>query len=425
MEKENKKENIKDIKKSSNIKSRNNFSKHNRGKKESNIINKSVEFNLLEVVLIILITGILVSITSGLIVYNNYDKLEFSSITGSSSSYEFKEFVEHYNTIVNNYIDEVDKEELLDAAIEGMYNYLGDDYSMYMSADDTNTLEEQLVGEYEGIGVEITSFISDEEIFTYITKVFENTPAQNAGLLPGDRFVSLDGVDLRDKDAEYVSNTIKYGEKASFELVVLRDEKEVKVTINRDHVYINSVHSKVDGNVGYIQIETFSSTTKEQVKKAIDSFEEDVTSLVIDVRDNTGGYLNSAYETSDLFINKGEIIYQLKDKNEIITKYEALEGIYRHFDKIAVIVNNSSASASEILAIALKEKANAIIVGATSYGKGTVQETKTLSSGAMVKYTTAYWLSPNGNSINEIGIEPDIVVENIDEQYSKAIEAVK
>jgi len=425
MEKENKKENIKDIKKSSNIKSRNNFSKHNRGKKESNIINKSVEFNLLEVVLIILITGILVSITSGLIVYNNYDKLEFSSITGSSSSYEFKEFVEHYNTIVNNYIDEVDKEELLDAAIEGMYNYLGDDYSMYMSADDTNTLEEQLVGEYEGIGVEITSFISDEEIFTYITKVFENTPAQNAGLLPGDRFVSLDGVDLRDKDAEYVSNTIKYGEKASFELVVLRDEKEVKVTVNRDHVYINSVHSKVDGNVGYIQIETFSSTTKEQVKKAIDSFEEDVTSLVIDVRDNTGGYLNSAYETSDLFINKGEIIYQLKDKNEIITKYEALEGIYRHFDKIAVIVNNSSASASEILAIALKEKANAIIVGATSYGKGTVQETKTLSSGAMVKYTTAYWLSPNGNSINEIGIEPDIVVENIDEQYSKAIEAVK
>ena len=423
MVKENKIEKIKDKKNNELIENKK-VSK-NRRKKDSNNINKTVQFNLLEVVLIILITGILVSITSGLIVYNNYDKLEFSSIISSSNNSDYKEFIEHYNTIINNYIDEVDKEELLDAAIEGMYNYLGDDYSMYIGADDTNTLEEQLEGEYEGIGVEITSFISEEEIYTYITRVFEDTPAQRAGLQAGDRFISLDGVDLKDKDAEYVSNTIKYGEKSSFELIVLREEKEVKVTINREHVYINSVSSKEIDNVGYIQIETFSSTTKDQVKKAIDSFGENITSLVIDVRDNTGGYLNSAYETADLFIIEGETIYQLKDKNEIITKYEALEGIYRHFDKIAVIVNNSSASASEILAIALKEKANAIIVGTKSYGKGTVQETKTLSSGSMVKYTTAYWLSPNGNSINEVGIEPDIVVEDVDEQYNKAIEAVK
>ena len=163
----------------------------------------------------------------------------------------------------------------------------------------------------------------------------------------------------------------------------------------------------------------------EQVSKLIKSFDKNVNSLIIDVRDNSGGYLSSAYETADLFIPKGKVIYQLKDGKGEISKYKAKSGVTRDFKKIAVLVNSGSASASEILAIALKETVGAKIVGTTSYGKGTVQETKRLSSGAMVKYTMAYWLSPNGNSINKVGIKPDVEETNASNQLEKALKVVK
>ena len=148
-------------------------------------------------------------------------------------------------------------------------------------------------------------------------------------------------------------------------------------------------------------------------------------SVVIDLRDNTGGYLNAAYDVSELFLKKGKVVYQLKNRENKITKYTAKIGEYRGFNKITVIINSSTASASEILALALKESAGAKIVGVKSYGKGTVQETSKLKSGSMVKYTTAYWLSPNGNSINKIGITPDYIEEENENQLQKALEIAK
>ena len=174
-----------------------------------------------------------------------------------------------------------------------------------------------------------------------------------------------------------------------------------------------------------VQIETFSGTTSKQIKNKLDDFSDNINSVVIDVRNNSGGYLSAAYEISDLFIEKGKNIYQLKDRNENIKTFKAQFDVYRKFDKIAVLVNEYSASASEILALALKESAGATIVGVKSYGKGSVQETNVLSSGAMVKYTTAYWLSPEGNSIDKVGIVPDIEVSKVEKQLDKALEAVK
>jgi carboxyl-terminal processing protease len=390
-------------------------------REEIEIINKSVDFNLLEVVIIILITGIVVSIASGLIVYNNYDRL---NVKQNNNRDELSEFIDSYNHILDSYVEEVDKKELIEAAIEGMYNHLNDGYSMYLDVDNTNDLEEQLSGEYTGIGVEIRTEVKDNgKNVTIINRVFDNSPAQRAGLKAEDIILKIDGEDVI--DASNMADTIKKGNKESYEITYKRNGKEHTITLVRERVYINSVTSKTYDNVGYIKLETFSATTETQVRNAINGFDSNITSLVIDLRDNTGGYLSAAEDVSELFIDKGNVIYQLKDKNGKITKHFAQTNAIRKFDKIAVLVNSSSASASEIVAIALKEDLNAIVVGTTSYGKGTVQETKVLSSGAMVKYTTSYWLSPKGNSINKEGIKPDIEEEKEGKQIDAAVKAVK
>ena len=163
----------------------------------------------------------------------------------------------------------------------------------------------------------------------------------------------------------------------------------------------------------------------DQIKTKLDSFSKNVNSLVIDLRDNTGGYLTAAHDISELFLEKGSVIYQIKDKDGNITKYKASNGVYKHFNKITVLINENSASASEILTLALKENLGASVVGTKSFGKGTVQETKMLNSGAMVKYTTSYWLSPKGNSINKIGIVPDYEETDPNNQLEKAITVTK
>ena len=149
--------------------------------------------------------------------------------------------------------------------------------------------------------------------------------------------------------------------------------------------------------------------------------------LMIDLDETicTGGYLQAAYNISDLFIEEGKNIYQLKDRNEKIDIYKAKEGIYKKFNKIVVLIDGQNASASEVLTLALKESAGAVVVGTKSFGKGTVQDTKILESGSMVKYTSAYWLSPNGNSINKVGIEPDILVEDYTKQLDEALSAAE
>ena len=389
---------------------------------ENDIINKSVEFNLLEVIVIILITGIAVSITSGLIVYNNYDKL-FVRESSNNTNSELKEFTDVYNEIVNNYVKEVDKEALIEAGISGLYSYLQDDFSTYIDKEYSEALEEQLDGEYDGIGIEmITYYENGEPTVTKISKVFRNTPAEEAGLQVGDILKKVDGIVV--EDATFVANTIKKGNKDSYEVTYERDGEEHTLKINKKRVQIDSVSSKTYDNVGYLKIDTFSNMTYSQVKSELNNL-SNVDSLVIDLRDNTGGYLQSAYNIADLFLEKDKVIYQLKDRTGSVKSYKAQEDVYRKYNKIVVIVNTNTASASEVLTLALKENLNATVVGATTYGKGTVQDTKILSSGAMVKYTSAYWLSPKGNLIDGIGIKPDIAVENEESQLEEALKAAK
>ena len=416
--KEEKKEEVKKTKKTTTKKV---VTKKSKPESDMEIVDKSVEFSLVEVIVIILITGIVVCIASGLIVYNNYDKL---NLNREEIPNELNELISNYHNIKDNYVGEVNDKEILDAAIEGMYNKIGDNYSMYLSQEDTESLEEQLEGEYTGVGIEIRSEVDKKgNVTTIINRVFSDSPAERAGLKSGDILLYVDGVDV--VDASWVAETIKKGNKESYEIVYKRDGKANSLTLVRERVSINSVSSKTYENVGYIKIDTFSNKTFEQVKTYVSEFDNDVKSIIIDVRDNTGGILKSAYDIADLFVEKGKNIYCLKGKEEKIEEHKAASGVFRNFDNIVVLINEGSASASEVLALALKESANAKIVGVKSFGKGTVQETKTLSSGAMVKITTAYWLSPNGNSINEVGIVPDVEEKDVNKQIDAALKVVK
>lgn len=191
---------------------------------DTDIIKKSVDFSLIEVIVIVLITGIAVSVASGIIVYNNYDKLNNQMVSACDA--DLIEFVDNYNKILNNYVEDVDKDKLIEAAISGMYNYIGDEYTMYIGTDDTSDLQEQLQGEYTGIGIEITTEIdSNNNQIVRITKVFKNSPAEKSGMKVNDIINKVDGVEM--KDASEISTTIKKGTRTHTKLHILEMEKKI------------------------------------------------------------------------------------------------------------------------------------------------------------------------------------------------------
>ncbi len=393
-------------------------------RKESNEIRTNLDFSLPEVIVLLLIACLVVSVASGIVVYKNYGKLAGITDTNQTiTSKDLDEFVQNYNIILNGYVEKVDKKELLDAAISGMYNFLGDDYSMYLSKEDSQSFEERLAGEYDGIGVEIVTLTDGETYITVVSNVFKDTPAEKAGIKTGDIITKVDGKEVL-KSSE-LANYIKNNEKKEFEVTIKRDDKEETLKIVKEHVLINSVTSKTEGNVGYIKIDTFSDKSESLVKEALDSFGDEITSLVVDVRDNSGGYLTSATDISELFVDEGSIIYQIEDRNGEISSYKATKPSYKKFNKIVVLVNESSASASELLTLVLKDNLGAKVVGTKTFGKGSVQATNILESGAMVKYTTAHWMGPAGVCIDKEGIEPDVEVKEADKQYNRAIEEAK
>lgn len=369
-------------------------------KKIKNKKDKTATFNLIEVIVIIIMTSLVVSVSTGIIVYKNYYKIDKTS---SNKDY-LKELEYAYNNILNSYIEKVDEKELTNAAIKGMYNYLGDPYTSYLDKDSTDNLMDRLKGEYKGIGVEITT----NESGTVVMTVFENSPAEEAGIMVGDIITKVKGVDVNGKTTSEVSNMIK-STNGNVEIEVNRGGITKTLTLKVSTVSIKSVIKNKYDKTGYLRIETFSNTTYKQFKENLETLEKDgIENLIVDVRNNGGGFLNSAVEIAELFVEKGKPIYglQTKDKKEM---YKDTTKEKRDY-KVMVLINGGSASASEVLAAALKESYGATLLGTKSYGKGTVQDTSELESGGMIKYTTAYWLTPKGVTINEKGLTPDIEV---------------
>ena len=353
--------------------------------------------------------------------------------TNSSVPSELKEFVDTYNDIVNNYYDNVNKEELIDAGIKGMINYLDDPYATYFDGTSSTNFNQTLEGNYEGVGIEVT--LDNNKV--KITKVFADTPAKKAGIKVGDYITKVNGESVEDKSLSDVVSLIKNAKNKEVEITITRDNQEKAMKVTRTTVDMPYTSSKVyeenGKKIGYLKIEMFSNNITKQVKKELESLKKkNIDKLVIDVRDNPGGYLTQVTEILSLFMTKKDVIYQLQTKNNKEKVYgTSSKATYSY--PVVVLINENSASASEILASAFKETYNAEIVGVNSYGKGTVQKTGDLNNGDTIKYTVQKWLTPKGNWINEKGVTPtkevklelkenEILTEDNDNQLKAAIE---
>lgn len=332
-------------------------------------------------------------------------------------SKELSKFYDSYDILVENYNGNVDKKELVDAAINGMVSSVGDQYTSYVDTEGTNSFNQLVDGKYNGIGCLIQE-TEDKKI--KVMQVYENTSAYKAGIKVGDIIKKVDDKDSSIGSTE-LANYIKSSKNKSYSVTVLRDDKEIKFTLSKNEVEIPVVTSKIfdkgDKKIGYISISIFSSVSAKQFKSNLEKIEkEGIDSLIIDVRDNNGGYLSSVTDITSYLLPRGKIIYQVQKSNSKIKATKDKTIVKREYP-IAVLVNENSASASEILAGAIKESYNGYVVGMKTYGKGTVQQVSELSDGSMIKYTIENWLTPNGNWINEKGIDPTDEVELSDDYY--------
>ena len=383
-------------------------------KEKTNKIYKEVKnknlFKMYEVIVLTIITftiGIIMGYIGGI----NLHKDE-----STKYSKDLKEFIKNYQYIVQNNIADVSDTELIKGAIEGMLSKFEDNYSYVISDVDKENFNIQLMGEYEGIGIEIVT-TQDNEVYIY--SVFDNSPSKEAGLEVGDLVLSVD--DINAEDSSELAKYIKKSNKESFNIKIKRNDEEKTFTVKRDKIIINSVSSRIiekdDKKIGYIYIGIFSATTSKQFKDALDKLEnENIDSLIIDVRFNNGGHLTTATKILSYFLDSKNIIYQTEKDGKIEKFYSSGNETKKY--PIVIIQNEQSASASEMLSSTLKEQYNAKVVGKNSFGKGTVQELITLSDGTEYKFTTKKWLTPKGNWINKKGVDVDFEVE-LDEYYYK------
>ena len=298
-------------------------------------MNKSKGFNLPWILSIVAITSIISALTTGVIIYNNNKITNKVSYTDLSNDKELNQFLKVYANITSEYYEDINKKELLEKAISAMMNYLGDDYTSYLDDEETNELVKKLAGEYTGIGVSINN--TDKSI----SKVFDNTPASNAGILEGDIIIGLNEQDLNTKDANEIVELIK-NTTGTFTLKLKRGENIIAVSLKNEKIISPSIEYKIleDTKIGYIYIEAFSKTLEKQMKTALANLESlGMESLIIDIRDDTGGYLDAASDVASLFLEKGKKIYSLNYKGEI-TDYNDKTSKKKEY-KIAILINKN------------------------------------------------------------------------------------
>lgn len=374
----------------------------------ANNAKKYIKLAILAVVSMIIGSIITIAIKDFDVAKVNTNKTEVSY---SKTKKGFDSLYETYDTIMSEYYKDVDSDKLIEGAINGMLESLDDEHTMYFDKKSKEEFDSELSGNYYGIGAQI-QLTSDETI--KITKVFDDSPAKKAGLKEEDVFVSVDGTSVKGKSATEVANMLKSDSVKTSTIVVKRNDKELTFKVTKENITLFSVSSEMldnnGKNVGYLSVSIFGQKTYSQFKDALTKLEkQDMDSLIIDLRGNTGGYLSTVTNMLEEFIDKGNVIYQIQSSSGV-KQYKTVKASEKKY-KIVVLIDGGSASASEIMSAAMKEVYGATLVGQTTYGKGTVQTTKNLSNGSMIKYTIEKWLTPSGKNIDKEGIKPDYEVE--------------
>lgn len=329
------------------------------------------------------------------------------------------------------YKDEVDDSDLTEGLYAGYLSALDDPYAAYFTEEETKELFQSVSGEFFGVGALLSQDVTTGVIT--ITQVYEDSPAEAAGLREGDILVQVDNRKITDENLDEIVNWIKGDKGTEVVLYVLRDGIETEVTAVRDVVKTMTVQSEMkEDKIGYIYIKEFDDVTVEQFQKALNELEaQGMKGLVIDIRNNPGGNLDAVVEMLQMILPEGDIV-SIRDRNGEQEKYTC-DGKNEFEKPLAVLVNQYSASASEIFSGAVQDYEIGQIVGMTTYGKGVVQDILSLGDGTSMKITTAEYFLPSGRSINQKGITPDVEVEfeyseenpEYDNQLEKALETVR
>ena len=383
---------------------------------------RKLEFKTYELVIILLAICIFSTLTGCLVGYKLLTNKTLSK-NYSLVDEDLEQFINEYNEIKKNYYGTFDSKKILSNALSAVVNSLGDKYSGKIDLDSNTTDSIKLRGVYTGVGIEI---YNDEKLNIIVNSVFKGSPADTSGIKKGDIITKINGENVTGTLTTNLVSKIKSLNNNVFTLEILRDGKYINIYTKSDTIELKSATYKVleqnNKKIGYINISIFANNTAKQFKEALSKLEDEkIEGLIVDVRDNPGGYLETAIEISDLLLNKDKVIYKTNDGDKIEATYS--KGKKDYDKKIVILINNGSASASELLTLSLKENLNAYTVGVTSYGKGTVQEVKKYNN-IQYKYTTKLWLSPSGKSINETGIIPDLEVKpdnNGDNQLQSAL----
>lgn len=327
----------------------------------------------------------------------------------SAERKEFQKFYDAYDEMKSNYFDEIDETTIIDGAINGMIDALGDPYSDYLNEKEARQLNESISSSFEGIGAEI----QEKNGYINVVSPIKNSPAERAGILPNDMIIAVDGVSIQGMSSSEAVLLIRGEKGTTVTLSIKRGEaaEPVDVKIVRDVIPLETVYAEMlDNGIAHIHITSFSEGTTDELLSALDDMEKKgMKGLIIDVRQNPGGMLNRAIEISDLFVENGKNLFQFQEKGKKPEVFIA-NGNRKINVPVAALIDDGSASASEILAGALTESSNVPLIGIKTFGKGTVQTPKNLSDGSNLKLTTAKWLTPDGNWIHKKGITPDIEV---------------
>ena len=320
-------------------------------------------------------------------------------------------FGDVFQRVQEQYVEEVTDKELIESAISGMLQSL-DPHSSYLNAESYDDMQVKTKGTFGGLGIEITM----EGGFVKVISPIDDTPAALAGMQSGDLIIAVNGESLRGLSINEAVYQLRGPIGSSIKITVVRNEEEpFELEIKRDVIKIKSVKHNIINNVGYVRLTTFSETTTEGLKTAVEKIKKEIgdnfLGLILDLRNNPGGLLNQSISVSDAFLNQGEIVSTKGRKNDDASRVFAKKGDIINGKPLIVLINSGSASASEIVAGALKDHSRAIIIGTRSFGKGSVQSIIPLAGNGAMRLTTARYYTPSGISIQAKGIQPDIIVE--------------
>lgn len=336
-----------------------------------------------------------------------------SSPTVSLPLQELRAFAEVFERVSSDYVDEVDDKKLLEGAISGMLSSL-DPHSAYLPPKNFKEMEEHTKGEFGGLGMEVGM----EDGFVKVISPIDDTPAQKAGVKAGDLIIKLGDEPVKGKTLSEAVDIMrgKPGTKLKLTIVRKGEDAPITLTITRAIIKVKSIKQRLlNDGIGYVRISQFQVRTGQDMVEAIKKLEEenqgDLNGLVLDLRNNPGGVLTAAVQVSDAFLNDGLIVYTEGRIKNSQMRFEATKGDVMQGKPVVVLINEGSASASEIVSGALQDQQRAIVVGRTSFGKGSVQTLLPLNNGAAIKVTTARYFTPSGRSIQAEGIKPDIEVD--------------